>query len=625
MRKTAYILALCLWNLGYAQTLQEFRAVKLTNVDSRVLFADANTAEAMDYLASIGINVVLPVVLNRGYTLYPSELMQQLFNAPILPELSGRDPLERVLIEAHRNGIEVLPWFEYGFAASYSQNGGHILAMFPDWALKNNAGQLVVKNGFDWMSAIHPDVQDFIISLATEILDKYDVDGLEFSDRIPAMPSEGGYENYSIELYKAEHNGDTPPNDPKNAAWLRWRADKLNKFYRVVRDSIKARGRHLLVSSSPSVYPWSYQEYLQDSKTWVEQGIVDNLVPQLYRYNLSDYVLELDKSLSYVPANRRQTFYAGILAYLKGPNYLISPEFLFASIKANRARQVNGEAYFFYEGLRAQNNLLGDTLRATFYRQPALVPDRHGQVWRPKAIIVNEDDNGAAVRGNWVKFSGNGFKPNALKTSRGEYAAVTYEFEAPFAAWFGVYAYIVPAINNTARARYTVYGQSDSSIYFLSQKDFNRAGWQKISDVFVTAGRRHVLRVDNVGLSGGEEVTADAAMIMINRKLSPDVVITAVQEKPEVSPLPEQFTLSQNYPNPFNASTQISYAFANAGFVRLQVYDALGRLIKTLVNEYKSPGSYNVRFDSDGLTSGLYFYRLQIGKARQIKKLVLLR
>lgn len=110
--------------------------------------------------------------------------MQQLFNAPILPELSGRDPLERVLIEAHRNGIEVLPWFEYGFAASYSQNGGHILAMFPDWALKNNAGQLVVKNGFDWMSAIHPDVQDFIISLATEILDKYDVEYKTFSVRI---------------------------------------------------------------------------------------------------------------------------------------------------------------------------------------------------------------------------------------------------------------------------------------------------------------------------------------------------------------------------------------------------------------------------------------------------------
>ncbi len=41
-------------------------APKLTNVDSRVLFADANTAEAMDYLASIGINLVLPVVLNRG-------------------------------------------------------------------------------------------------------------------------------------------------------------------------------------------------------------------------------------------------------------------------------------------------------------------------------------------------------------------------------------------------------------------------------------------------------------------------------------------------------------------------------------------------------------------------------
>lgn len=608
-----------------AQPLQEFRAVKLTNVDSRVLFSDANIAEAMDYLASINVNVVIPVVLNRSHTLYPSAVMTELFNKPILPEFSGRDPLERVVIEAHRHGIEVLPWFEYGFASSYSENGGHILARFPDWALRDHAGKLVVKNGFDWMSAIHPDVQDFILALTTEILDKYDVDGIEYSDRIPAMPPTGGYEPYTVALYQAEHNGAAPPSDPTNAAWMRWRADKLNQFYRAARDSIKARGQHLLVSASPSVFPWSYQEYLQDSKTWLEQNIIDDFIPQLYRYNLSDYVFELDKSLTFVPAQQRQIFYSGMLIYLKGANYTITPDFLFNSIKANRARQINGEVYFFYEGLRANNNFLGDTLRAAYYKQPALVPDRRGKIWRPPATIVNEDEAGAQTVGNWTPTTAAGFKAKALKTTRGNYAAVTYEIDAPFAAWFGVYAYVVPSLNNTARARYTVFSQRDSSFHFISQRDFNRAGWQKISDVFLTAGRHRVLRVDNVGLNAGEEVAADAVMLMLNRKLSPNVVITAVREKPEETPLPAQFTLSQNYPNPFNASTQISYALANAGLVRLQVYDARGRLAATLVNAVQAPGSYNVHFDGGGLASGLYFYRLQIGKKSQIKKLVLLR
>ena len=123
-----------------SQPLAEMRGIKLTNVDSNVMFSDGGIARAMDFLAETGINTVLCVVWNSNgadgdYTLYPSAVMDQYFGKSIHPAFSGRDALQRVLIEAHRNGIEVLPWFEMRFSTSYSQNGGHILQKYPDWAL----------------------------------------------------------------------------------------------------------------------------------------------------------------------------------------------------------------------------------------------------------------------------------------------------------------------------------------------------------------------------------------------------------------------------------------------------------------------------------------------------------
>jgi len=85
------------------------------------------------------------------------------------------------------------------------------------------------------------------------------------------------------------------------------------------------------------------------------------------------------------------------------------------------------------------------------------------------------------------------------------------------------------------------------------------------------------------------------------------------------------FNLSQNYPNPFNPSTFITYEIGNTQFVTLKVYDILGSEITTLVNEHKMAGHYLVEFNGVGLTSGVYFYKLQAGAFIQIKKMVLIK
>ncbi|MFH0736645.1 MAG: family 10 glycosylhydrolase [bacterium] len=623
------ILALVLLYItAFAQVKEEMRAVWITNVDSDVLMTDAKIAEAMDYLSSIGINVIFPVVWNKGYTLFPSEVMNYHFGVPIWPNVSGRDPLKRLVIEAHRNGIEVIPWFEFGFSTSYSLNGGHILAKYPNWALKNAQGQLVVKNGFDWMSGIVPEVQNFITSLVLEVVDNYDVDGVQGDDRLPAMPVEGGYEDYTKNLYMLEHNGSTPPTTYSNTDWMRWRADKLNAYYKSLRDSVKLRGEYLIFSSGPSPYPWGYQNYLQDTKTWVTDGIIDNFIPQLYRQDISSYSYELAAALSYVPVNKRNIFFAGVLA--KAGSYVISPSLLLSSVSANRQLGVKGETFFFYEALRLNNNRLGDTLRAVPYLQDAIPPFRNNQIWRPKAVVVNEDDPGANQLGVWTLYQIPGFKPNIYMTNDVNYVSFEYNIDVPFDANFDIYTYVVTNSVNSTNVPYTIYSDNDSTVVYVDQKDTKNKGWYKLGTFYLRQGNKKIIKLDNNGVEAGKYIIADAVMIMINRKQSPDVIITEINENLlNADILPQETNLSQNYPNPFNPATTIEYKIEKQGMVNLTVFNLLGEKITELINKEQNRGNYTVVFDvssfSNDLASGVYFYTLKVNDFVSSKKMIYLR
>ena len=101
-------------------------------------------------------------------------------------------------------------------------------------------------------------------------------------------------------------------------------------------------------------------------------------------------------------------------------------------------------------------------------------------------------------------------------------------------------------------------------------------------------------------------------------------VPTLITEDVDSRLLPKINRLGQNYPNPFNATTVFSYSITHAGFVNLKIYDILGREILTLVNQNQQAGNYHVSFNALNLSSGIYFYQLQIGNNYMEKRKMLL-
>lgn len=89
--------------------------------------------------------------------------------------------------------------------------------------------------------------------------------------------------------------------------------------------------------------------------------------------------------------------------------------------------------------------------------------------------------------------------------------------------------------------------------------------------------------------------------------------------------IPDDYTLAQNYPNPFNPSTTIEYSVPEGNIVKIEMFDALGSLVKVLMNQYKQKGNYSITLDASDLPSGVYFYKLTAGKAMLVKKAVLIK
>lgn len=293
---------------------QEIRGVWLTNVGSGVLFTPWGINRALNQLSALKFNTVYPVAWNRGYTFYRSNIAEREIGLDSQPFLKfmrlGGDVLATITQLSTQKNLRVIPWFEYGFMLPPNST---LAKYHPDWLTVGRSGDKLIeeipldlgrKNSKQqffsqphvkkeiWLNPLHPKVQEFIKALIVEVITNYDVDGIQLDDHF-GVPVKFGYDSFTIQLYQQEHKGKKPPSDPFNSEWMRWRADKITHFMQEIVQAVKAVKPNAKISLSPNSQAFAYKYYLQDWETWVNRGLVDELVLQVYRNDINSFQAEL--------------------------------------------------------------------------------------------------------------------------------------------------------------------------------------------------------------------------------------------------------------------------------------------------------------------------------------------
>ncbi len=152
-------------------------------------------------------------------------------------------------------------------------------------------------------------------------------------------------------------------------------------------------------------------------------------------------------------------------------------------------------------------------------------------------------------------------------------------------------------------------------------------------------GERYKYAFNAVSTPNSNSYTDGGSFVMVDNISLSDSIMQAdfivgfsstIPDPEEPPQLPNAMELMQNFPNPFNPTTSISYTISNNSIIQLVIYNIMGQEVRTLVNDQKEPGTYEVEWDGTNgsgtiLSSGIYLYRLTSGSSTETKKMVLLR
>lgn len=374
----------------------------MTTTANTALASPAQTHAAMKQLRDIGLNTVYVETWKNGYTQFPSPTLQSTLGVERRPDLlpghpnypanapgltGPRDLLEESLIAAHRNQMIYVAWFEYGFMASYKDTNNTLRKKKPEWMMTTKDGELVSdQNPFVWMNPLRPECRDFLLGIVLDAVDQYDLDGVQLDDRI-AWPVTMGYDDFTVEAYKKEHDGKAPPSDPRDAQWIKWRADKVGDFAEQFYNELKKARPNLIVSISPAVYPWSLDNYACDWKTWSENGWMDEYIPQVYRMTYDRVKEDWPVQLKAVGRDRYDDLIGGFRVVGEGPD--TTWEDYEKKLELVRKRGGGGHCHWFSRGvLEVYPEEFKDFYDVANEGQASnpMLPDD----WRPAPIVASK-------------------------------------------------------------------------------------------------------------------------------------------------------------------------------------------------------------------------------------------
>ena len=566
-----------------AQPKREFRAVWIAHI-SNIDWPSAKTLTAQqqrdEYVAQLdqhklsNINAVVVQVRPSCDAIYPSAL------EPWAEWLTGKqgkspgyDPLQFMIDETHKRGMEFHAWFNPYRAVisttSSSVDTSHVSVKHPEWCITYGT--------LKFLDPGLPEVRNYVTSVIMDVVRRYDIDAVHFDDYFYPYPQTG--------LTIADNNTFTQHSrgftDKNN-----WRRDNVDLMVKMVGDSIKKAKNYVKFGISPFGI-WrnnnsdargsatrgleSYSDIFADSRKWVQQNWLDYIAPQLY-WSIGFAAAPYEALVpwwSVVSPNRHLYIGQGIYRINvtgSDANWLKASE-VPTQIRLNRnTPSVLGSIHF--SSKQVLKNPLGfqDSLRTQLYNHPALIPPMR---WKdsipplaPTGLIATINANQTQVTLKWNR-------PNAASDGEKAHYFVVYRF------LFGE----ILDLNKTPAIRQIT---ATDTISFTDVYA-NPAAFQYV----VTA----VDRLHN------ESVVSNVVQVGITKTIENQAFTSR---------------LLPNYPNPFSETTTIRYELKKAGFVNVKIFNVAGSQVTNLIQQPQLEGIYEAEWRAEGLPNGVYICTLTL-------------
>ena len=330
------------------------QGVFFTNVNSSVYNSRENIRQALKVVADLGFKKVYPCVWNKNNAFWNSTKVLEVLGKTSVSAYGNRDVLQEFIEEAKPFNLKVIPWFEYGLKVVLKKGESPTNSEWVDSGIKFvSMGWLTgKKNGmqtlpFKWgvqkgfLNPNNPEVISFLKTLVSE-LTQYSVDGILIDDHFSMKPG-FGYDKDTNEIAaKFNSNGMFPSRK-------KLMTQSITDLLILLGSTTRANGKRFILSPAGDLN-FSKGKWMQDWYKVVRSGVVDELLLQVYRYNLIGFKQLIDDS-NFNHCSRYTDLGVVILSGLKN-NLRMHANLIYSQTKYARSKKMNIN-YFYYDSLLA--------------------------------------------------------------------------------------------------------------------------------------------------------------------------------------------------------------------------------------------------------------------------------
>tara|TARA_Y100000589_G_scaffold104091_1_gene98423 strand:+ start:1888 stop:3075 length:1188 start_codon:yes stop_codon:yes gene_type:complete len=333
-------------------SLRASEGVFFTNVNSPVYNTRENIRNALMVVADLGLKVVYPCVWNKNYAFWKSKTVQNTLGTQSISAYGSRDILQEFIDEAEPLGLKVVPWFEYGLKVVLKEgksvnssrwtSGGRTFSS-KSWLTKRKDGTVTmpfkwgVQKGF--LNPNNPEVINFLTSMMDELA-SYKVDGVLIDDHFSMKPG-FGYDKHSNDRSEALRKNGFYPSRKKLMT------NSITDLLILMASTVKAADKRFILSPAGDMN-FSKGRWSQDWYSVVRSGLVDELLMQVYRYNIRGFK-QLVNDRNFKNSRRYCDLGVVILSGLKN-NSRMDAKLISLQTQAARSKDLTPN-YFYYDSL----------------------------------------------------------------------------------------------------------------------------------------------------------------------------------------------------------------------------------------------------------------------------------